>query len=82
MAMSGHKTMAMFKRSNKIDLDDGREAVRKLERFVSFEPLNPRTLDPLPHSVRSRTRNGGLRSHWRKAKCHLKLEFDKAQTLL
>ena len=35
MAMSGHKTMAMFKRYNKIDLDDGREAMKKLETYLS-----------------------------------------------
>ena len=35
MAMAGHKTMAMFKRYNKIDLDDGREAMRKLETHLS-----------------------------------------------
>ena len=35
MAMSGHKTMAMFKRYNKIDLYDGREAMKKLETYLS-----------------------------------------------
>ena len=35
MAMSGHKTMAMFKRYNRIDLDDGVEAMRKLEVHLS-----------------------------------------------
>jgi len=35
MAMSGHKTTAMFKRYNRIDLDDGREAMRKLETYLS-----------------------------------------------
>jgi hypothetical protein len=35
MAMSGHKTMAMFKRYNRIDLEDGREAMRKLETYLS-----------------------------------------------
>jgi integrase len=35
MAISGHKTMAMFKRYNKIDLNDGREAMRKLEVYLS-----------------------------------------------
>ncbi len=35
MAMSGHKTMAMFKRYNKVDLDDGKEAMRKLETYLS-----------------------------------------------
>jgi integrase len=35
MAISGHKTMAMFKRYNRIDLDDGREAMRKLEVYLS-----------------------------------------------
>ena len=35
MAISGHKTMAMFKRYNRIDLDDGRDAMRKLEAFLS-----------------------------------------------
>ena len=35
MAISGHKTMAMFRRYNRIDLDDGREAMRKLEAYLS-----------------------------------------------
>jgi integrase len=35
MAISGHKTMAMFKRYNRIDLNDGREAMRKLEVYLS-----------------------------------------------
>ena len=34
MAISSHKTMAMFKRYNKIDLNDGREAMRKLEAHL------------------------------------------------
>ena len=34
MAISGHKTMAMFRRYNRIDLDDGREAIRKLEVYL------------------------------------------------
>jgi integrase len=34
MAISGHKTMAMFRRYNRIDLDDGREAIRKLEAYL------------------------------------------------
>jgi len=33
--LSGHKAMAMFKRYNRIDLDDGREAMRKLETYLS-----------------------------------------------
>jgi integrase len=35
MAISGHKSMAMFRRYNRIDLDDGREAMRKLETYLS-----------------------------------------------
>lgn len=35
MAISGHKTMAMFKRYNRIDLDDGRDAMRRLEIYLS-----------------------------------------------
>lgn len=35
MAISGHKTMAMFKRYNRIDLDDGRDAIRRLEAYLS-----------------------------------------------
>lgn len=35
MAISGHKSMAMFRRYNRIDLDDGREAMRKLEAYLS-----------------------------------------------
>ncbi len=34
MAISGHKTMAMFKRYNRIDLDDGRDAMRRLEAYL------------------------------------------------
>jgi len=34
MAISGHKTMAMFRRYNRIDLDDGREAMRKLDVYL------------------------------------------------
>ena len=34
MAISGHKTMAMFRRYNRIDLDDGKEAMRKLEAYL------------------------------------------------
>jgi len=35
MAISGHKSMAMFRRYNRIDLDDGIEAMRKLEAYLS-----------------------------------------------
>jgi integrase len=35
MAISGHKTMAMFRRYNRIDLEDGIEAIRKLEVYLS-----------------------------------------------
>jgi integrase len=35
MAISGHKTMAMFRRYNRIDLDDGREAMKKVEAYLS-----------------------------------------------
>ena len=35
MAISGHKSMAMFKRYNRVDLNDGREAMRKLEVYLS-----------------------------------------------
>jgi integrase len=34
MAISGHKTMAMFRRYNRIDLNDGREAMRKLDVYL------------------------------------------------
>ncbi|MGA2465702.1 MAG: site-specific integrase [Thermodesulfobacteriota bacterium] len=34
MAISGHKTVAMFKRYNRIDLDDGRDAIRRLEAYL------------------------------------------------
>ncbi len=34
MAISGHKTMVMFKRYNRIDLDDGRDAMRRLEAYL------------------------------------------------
>jgi integrase len=35
MAISGHKTMAMFKRYNRVDLDDARIAMRKLEAYLA-----------------------------------------------
>ena len=35
MAISGHKSMAMFRRYNRIDVDDGIEAMRKLEAYLS-----------------------------------------------
>ena len=35
MAISGHKTVAMFKRYNRVDLDDGRDAMRKLEAYLT-----------------------------------------------
>ena len=35
MTISGHKSMAMFRRYNRIDLDDGKEAMRKLEVYLS-----------------------------------------------
>jgi integrase len=35
MAISGHRTMAMFRRYNRIDLNDGIEAMRKLEVYLS-----------------------------------------------
>lgn len=44
MAMSGHKTMAMFKRYNRIDLEDGREAMRKLETYLSTNRKNQKEL--------------------------------------
>ena len=38
MAIVGHKTTAMFKRYNRIDLDDGIEAIRKFDKYLSGEP--------------------------------------------
>jgi hypothetical protein len=35
MAISGHKTLAMFRRYNQIDLNDPREAMQMLERYLS-----------------------------------------------
>ncbi len=35
MAISGHKTMAMFRRYNRIDLNDGRAAMRKLKVYLA-----------------------------------------------
>ena len=35
--MTGHKTAAMFRRHNPVDLDDGREAFRKLEEYLQEE---------------------------------------------
>ena len=34
MKMTGHKTAAMFHRYNTVDIDDGREALRKLEEYL------------------------------------------------
>jgi hypothetical protein len=42
MAISGHKTMAMFRRYNRIDLNDGREAMRKLD--LSFRESTGKNL--------------------------------------
>ena len=38
MAITGHKTMAMFKRYNRVDLGDGIEAIKKLDQYLSREP--------------------------------------------
>ena len=38
MAITGHKTMAMFRRYNRIDLSDGIEAIKKLDQYFSGEP--------------------------------------------
>ena len=35
MAISGHRSAAMFERYNRIDLSDGREAMQRLERYLS-----------------------------------------------
>ena len=35
MAITGHKTRAKFKRYNRIDLDDGREAMWKVDSYLS-----------------------------------------------
>ena len=37
MKMTGHKTAAMFHRYNTVDIDDGREACRKLEEYLQQE---------------------------------------------
>lgn len=37
MKMTGHKTAAMFHRYNTVDIDDGREALRKLEEYLLQE---------------------------------------------
>ncbi len=37
MKMTGHKTAAMFHRYNTVDIDDGREAFRKLEEYLQRE---------------------------------------------
>jgi hypothetical protein len=37
MKMTGHKTAAMFHRYNTVDIDDGREAFRKLEECLQQE---------------------------------------------
>ena len=38
MAITGHETMAMFRRYNRIDLSDGIEAIKKLDQYLSGEP--------------------------------------------
>ncbi len=48
--MSGHKTMVMFKRYNKVDLDDGREAMRKLETYLSKNRHEAKQLKQLEES--------------------------------
>lgn len=50
MAISGHKTMAMFKRYNRIDLNDGRDAMRKLAAFLSEDQAGKK-----PHEERHET---------------------------
>ena len=37
MKITGHKTAAMFHRYNTVDVDDGREACRKLEEYLQQE---------------------------------------------
>ena len=64
MAMSGHKTMAMFKRYNKVDLDDGREAMRKLETYLSknrheAKHLKQREESGIPYCNRTAETLGG-----------------------
>ena len=50
MAISGHRTMAMFKRYNRIDLDDGRDATRKLETYLSKNRHEAKQLKKLDES--------------------------------
>ena len=45
MAIFEHKTMPMFKRYNQIDLDDGRDAVRKLEAYLAARKIKEEIID-------------------------------------
>ena len=38
MPITGHKTMPMFKRYNRIDLSESIEAINKLDKYLSREP--------------------------------------------
>ena len=52
MKMTGHKTAAMFHRYNTVDVDDGREALRKLEEYL-LQERNLAMGNPTPESAKS-----------------------------
>jgi integrase len=60
MAISGHKTMAMFKRYNRIDLDDGRDAMRKLESYLARNQTKEK--ERIDFTVTSSLQDGSLAS--------------------
>jgi integrase len=60
MAISGHKTMAMFKRYNRVDLDDGRTAMRKLEAYLAGN--QPQEKERIDFMLTSRVQDGTLAS--------------------
>ena len=45
MTISGHKTMAMFNRYNRVDLEDGSIAMKKLEAYLAENEDKGRKID-------------------------------------
>ena len=59
IAISGHRTMAMFKRYNRIDLGDGRDVMRKLEIYLSEDKKKEET-DKVCCNITAAGENGAL----------------------